>query len=141
HQLVHPQLVGVVERLGPQDAAPESLGRVAGVVALEGDDPAVLVAPGAGDDQLAGVGVQDGPGGQALVAVGREPDDDLAAHAVGPADLPDVEEPAPVLGPPGGAQSSNSTSTSVPSRTAAARTTVRMACATRPRLPITRPMS
>ena len=39
------------------------------------------------------------------------------------------------------AQSSNSTSTSTPSRTAAARTMVRMALATRPRLPITRPMS
>ena len=38
-------------------------------------------------------------------------------------------------------QSTNSTSTSTPSRTAAARTTVRIDWATRPRLPITRPMS
>ncbi len=94
-----------------------------------GRDAATTRRPVAGDEHRR-------PGRGAEVSVGGEGDHDLAPEARGPWSIRPTSRQAST-----GAQSTNSTSTSTPSRAAAARTTVRIDWATRPRLPMTRPMS
>ena len=75
---------------------------------------------------------QPGPRCNPFDTIGDQRDVHLAANPVGATDAPDFAQVR---------QSTKSTSTSTPSRVAAARTTVRMLCAVRPRRPITRPRS
>src|SRR5581483_2793523 len=131
-ELVHPQpVVGGGQRLGAQDRAPQFVGLLPGVDAGEGHDPAPLEGRGALDGEVAALGGEDRAGVDPLGAIGDEVDHHLALEAVGLGDAPHLEH----------RQSTMSTLASMPSRAPAARTTVRMAWATRPRLPMILPMS
>ena len=100
-------------------------GRTETTVSCAGDAPAPC-----GDDRHPRAWLQ------ALGPVRHEHHDDLTCEPVGLDDSADLEERHV---PP--AQSTMSTVASDPSRAAAARTSTRRACATRPRLPMIRPMS
>ena len=138
----------VVERLGRAAPTPCSASAASrSVDALEAHDPAVLVGPRRGDRQRArGRSAAPCPGRRARC--GRwsaRPRPRRGGRGAWRSARPraggryGVRPVAPA--PPAAGQSTNSTSTSTPSRAAAARTTVRMELATRPRLPMTRPMS
>src|SRR6185437_5623334 len=101
-------------------------------VRLGGDDLEV-------DPRRSPAGDRDevGSGVEPFDAIRDEIDRDLSAQTVRTADPPDLEQRHGWVV----RQSTMSTVASVPSLAAAARTTDRSACATRPRRPMIRPMS
>ena len=91
-QLVDPQRVGVVDRLGGEHDAGQRFGRVAVLDALEVDPPAVVGAAGGGDGEPAVAGLQAAADGEPLHPIGGEVHEHVAAHAVRPADPADFEQ-------------------------------------------------
>src|SRR5262249_39761851 len=136
-QLVYPQRVRIVDRLTPERPPRQPLGGSTVAYTIEQHQPAVLVRPRGGDDQLVAVSPEAAPSNESHVGVvGRQLDHDLAAQPVRLGDAADLEQAVVGTRSRAGAQSTKSTSTSTPSRVAAARTTVRMLCAVRPRRPM-----
>ena len=157
-QVVHPECVRVVDRFGVQAGVGEPLGRRAIGDPLEAHQPALRLLGGGGDREPLPATPAAANRVEALGAVGRQVDVDVAAQAMRPRDAPDLEQALGCSGTrairrrtlergaaeassPDHQSSRNSMSTSTPSFAAAARVTVRTLAAVRPRRPITRPRS
>ena len=97
-ELVDPKGVLVSDRLGVERGVAKSIGLIPTADPAEGDNPAVLVATGPFDAQVAALPMQDRAGIQALDPVGDQLDDDLAAQPVGLDDPADLEQTQPLRG-------------------------------------------
>ena len=140
--VVHPERLGVVERLGRAAS-----GRRAASASVRSVTPSKVTSQrcwcgreATTTSALAVRSTARAPGATRSSPIGDQLDDDVAPQPVGLGDPPDLE-PRRSSCAAGHAQSTKSTSTVTSSRVAAARTTVRMLCAVRPSRPITRPSS
>ena len=131
-EFMNPHGLRVRYRLSLEFGVGQGLGRCTVVDALELHQPTGLLRLGGEDGEQTSASVKNTSGSETLRAVSNEVDVDLSTQSVGLTHPPDDEQVG---------QSTKSTSTSTPSRLAAARTRVRIACAVLPRFPMTRPRS